>query len=87
MNGRKEILVIVGFALSISLLASACTAFLVSRRDSRRSCELLNAVCGEVLEQAPETERMISAALKESISGNEESMENSDVLSDRKSVV
>ncbi len=82
MNGRKEILVIVGFALSISLLASACTAFLVSRRDSRRSCELLNAVCGEVLEQAPETERMISAALKESISGNEESMENSDVLSE-----
>lgn len=82
MNGRKEILVIVGFALSISLLASACTAFLVSRRDSRRSCELLNAVCGEVLEQAPETERMISAALKESISGNEESMENSDALSE-----
>lgn len=54
-----------GFALSLSLLASALTVLMVSRYYSRLQFDLLNSVCREILEQEPETEGIILAALKE----------------------
>ena len=65
MSGRKNILITVGFVLSISLISSALTAMMMFHYDSRLQFNLLNTVCGEVLEQDPQAEKIISAALKE----------------------
>lgn len=65
MNGRKNITVTLGFALSLSLLASALTVLMVSRYYSRLQFDLLNSICWEILEEEPKTEGIILAALKE----------------------
>ncbi len=65
MNSRKNIFVTSGFVLSVSLIAAAVAVWLVSCHYSRLSFNLLNAVCGEVIEQEPKTQKIISAALKE----------------------
>ena len=82
MNGRKEILVTLGFVLSVSLLSCVVTALLVSRHDSRHTYALLNAVCTEVLEQEPEADRIISSVLKEYTSGAGDHVEKGDGLSE-----
>ena len=69
MSRRKYMLVTLGFVLSVSLFASLVTAMLVSCYDGRRQFELLNAVCGEALEQEPRLRVMISSALKEYVDG------------------
>lgn len=81
MSGRKNILITVGFVLSISLISSALTAMMMFRYDSRLQFNLLNAVCGEVLEQDPQAEKIISAALKEYTGGNADGTARKDVLS------
>ena len=65
MTGRKNIFVILGFVLSVSLIASSVCAFLVSYHSCRSRFELLGAVCGEAARKDPETKKMIAAALKE----------------------
>lgn len=80
MNGRKNIFITFGFVLSASLIASAFVALLVSYHYSRLQFELLNVICGEILEQEPEAKKIISAALKEYISGNANSVVEKDVL-------
>ncbi len=82
MNGRKEILVTLGFVLSVSLLSCVVTALLVSWHDSRHTYALLNAVCTEVLEQEPEADRIISSVLKEYTSGDGNHVEKGDGLSE-----
>ncbi len=69
MSGRKNTVVLLGFVISVSLLASALGATLVSYRDSRLQFELLNAVCGEIVEREPEAGEMISDVLKEYTQG------------------
>ena len=81
MSGRKNILITVGFVLSISLISSALTAIMMFHYDSRLQFNLLNAVCGEVLEQDPQAEKIISAALKEYTGGNADGTARKDVLS------
>lgn len=81
MSGRKNILVTFGLVLSIGLIASSVAALLVSRHDSRLQFELLNAVCGEVVEQEPEAGKIISAAIKEYTKGNAKEKAEMDVLS------
>ncbi len=81
MSGRKNILITVGFVLSISLISSALTAMMMFHYDSRLQFNLLNAVCGEVLEQDPQAEKIISAALKEYTGGNADGTARKDVLS------
>ncbi len=80
MSGRKNLLVIVGFAVSLSFIASAVSVSFVSRHCNRLSYNLLNAVCSEVAEQDPEAKDIISAALKEYTRGNPERGEKEDVL-------
>ena len=81
MSGRKNILITFGFVLSISLIASAVSVMLLSYYDSSLQFDLLNEICGKIVEQEPETKKMISAALKEYISGNTDSVTNEDILS------
>ncbi|MBD5136530.1 MAG: HAMP domain-containing histidine kinase [Lachnospiraceae bacterium] len=70
MSGKRNILVTFGFVLSVSLIAAAVSALFVSYHYSRLQFDLLNTVCGEVVEQEPEAKKIISAALKEYIGGN-----------------
>lgn len=62
MSGRKNILITFGFVLSISLIASAVSVMLLSYYDSSLQFDLLNEICGKIVEQEPETKKMISAA-------------------------
>lgn len=81
MSGKKNMLVTFGFVLSVSLIAAAVSALFVSRYYSRLQFGLLNAVCREVVEQEPETKKIISAALKEYTGGNPDGVTENDVLS------
>ena len=79
MSGQKQIWITFGFVLSVSLVAAAVSVLLASCHYSRLPFELLNAVCGEVIEQ--ETKNVISAVLKEYTKGNPDGVAEEDVLS------
>lgn len=81
MNGKKTRLVTVGLVVSVSLIAAAVSVLLVSYHYSKLSFELLNVVCSEVVEQEPEAERIISAALKESTRRNPDGERKVEILS------
>ncbi len=81
MNSRKNLFVTFGVAFAVSLIAAAIAIWLVSYHYSRLSFDLLNAICGEVVEQEPGTRGMIAAALKEYTEGNPGGVLHDDVLS------
>ncbi|MCM1119786.1 MAG: HAMP domain-containing histidine kinase [bacterium] len=80
MSGRKNIFITVGFVCSVSLIVSAASVLLVSFYYSRFQFDLLNAVCGEVLERDQETRGIIAAALKEYSAGAAETKADEDIL-------
>lgn len=81
MSGRKNVVIILGFVVSVSLISSAVTAILVSCYYSRLQFDLVNVICGEVLEQDPEMMNIVSAALKEYTGGNVDGVAVNNVLS------
>lgn len=81
MSGRKNMMIAFGLVLSVGLIASALTAAMVSRHYGRIQFALLNGVFGEVLEQAPETKGVLSAALKEYTGENADGTATGDLLS------
>lgn len=78
MSSRKNLLVTLGTAVSVGLIAAAVTALLISYRCSRLSFDMLSAVCGEMAEQEPETREIISAALKRYTEGNHKGPQNTE---------
>lgn len=81
MNGKKNMFVIFGFVLSVSLIATTVSVLFVSYYYSQLQFNLLNAVCGEVVEQEPEVKKIIFLSLKEYTGGNPVSVTKNDVLS------
>lgn len=81
MSGRKNLVVLFGFVTAVSLISSAVTAMLLCCHYSRLQFDLVNVICGEVLEQAPEMKNIVSAALKEYTGGNADGVAMGDVLS------
>ena len=81
MSEKKYRFVTLGFVFSVSLIAAAVSVLFVSYHYSSIPFDLLNAVCGEVMEQNPETKKIISAALKEYTEGNPDGAAEEDVLS------
>lgn len=81
MSGQKNTLVTFGFAVSVSLVVAAVSVLFASYHYSRLQFELLNVICGKVVEQKPETKNIISAALKEYTEGNTDGVAEEDVLS------
>ncbi len=81
MSGRKNLVVLFGFVAAVSLISSAVTAMLLSCHYSRLQFDLVNVICGEVLEQEPEMKNIVSAALKEYTGGNADGVAMRDVLS------
>lgn len=81
MSRRKNIFILLGSLLAVSVLTSALTAFIVFRHCSGVQFDLLNTICGAVVERESEAERIVPAALKEYTSGNVNGAEVRDVLS------
>ncbi len=81
MSSRKNVFVTSGFVLAFSLIAAAVAVLLASYYYSGFSFDLLNAVCGEIAEQEPETRKIIYAALKEYTEGNPDGVLAGDILS------
>lgn len=81
MSGKRNMLVTFGFVLSVSLIVAAVSVLIVSHHYSQLQFDLLNTVCGEVVEQEPEAKKIISAALKEYTAGNTDGVAEDDVLS------
>ena len=81
MNRRKNLVILFGFVAAVSLISSAVTVMLISCRYSRLQFDLVNVICGEVLEQDPEMKHIVSAALKEYTGGNADGVAMGDVLS------
>ena len=79
--GEKNFVIIFGFVVAVSLISSAVTAMLVSCYYSRLQFDLVNVICGEVLEQEPEMMNIVSVALKEYTSGNVDGVAVNNVLS------
>ena len=81
MSGRKNLVILFGFVAAVSLISSAVTVMLISCHYSRLQFDLVNVICGEVLEQEPEMKHIVSAALKEYTGGNADGVAMRDVLS------
>ena len=81
MSGRKNLVILFGFVAAVSLISSAVTVMLISCHYSRLQFDLVNVICGEVLEQDPEMKHIVSAALKEYTGGNADGVAMGDVLS------
>ncbi len=81
MSSRKNVFVTLGFVLSVSFIAAAVAAWLVSCHYGRASFDLVNAVCSEVIEQEPGTQKIIAAALKEYTEGNPDGLSEDNILS------
>ena len=70
MSGQKNIFISSGLVLSISLIVSILTALITSQHYSRLQFNQINAICGEIVEQEPDAQKIISAALKEYTNGH-----------------
>ncbi len=80
MSSRKNVLVILGSVFSVSFIAAAVAAWLTSCHYSRTSFDLVNAICSEMIEQEPETQKVIAAALKEYTEGNPNDLSENNIL-------
>lgn len=81
MSGRKTICITAVLILSVSLMASAVTAVLVSRCYGRTQFDLLNALCEEMIAREPDAGTALAAALKECSGGTGKQTGHRDVLS------
>ena len=82
MSGRKNYLVTLGLVLSVSLIAVSVSIMLAARHYGRVQFDLLNALCGEIVEREPETRKIISAVLKEYVGGKADGTAETDLLSE-----
>ncbi len=80
MSGQRNIFITLGLVLSVSFIASALSAILVLDYYSRLQFRQLNAICGEVLEQEPEAEKIIFSVLKKYAGGNVDETKEKDIL-------
>lgn len=81
MSGQKNILITSGIVLSIGLIVAILSVAITSQYYSRQGFNQLNAICEEILEQEPEAQKIIPAALKEYTNGNIGTVAENDILS------
>lgn len=81
MNERKNMWVLFGSAISVSLIASSVAVWLLSYHYSRLQFDLLNTVLGKVAEREPEAQKIISVVLKEYTESKSKNVSENAVLS------
>lgn len=65
MNNRKNVVLILGFALSFSLVVSALAAGFTADFYKQAQFEMLGNVCMDIIDKQPDANQAVSAALKE----------------------
>lgn len=65
MSGRKNIVILTGLVLSVSLLVVSITAMFLADYYSHAHVQALGGICRKVIEKQPEAEQTILEALKE----------------------
>lgn len=80
MSSWKNSFITFGAVLSLSFMTSVFAVMLVSGYYAKFQFEMLEAICGEMVEQEPNTKKIIAAALKEYTKGNVQGAERRDVL-------
>lgn len=65
MSRSKNIILLSGLLLAVGLISASFTAVLLTRYDSRIRFEMLESVCGGIIEEQPEASRTVFAVLKE----------------------
>lgn len=65
MSERKNIRILIGFVLSVSLFAASFTVMLSTHYYSHTHFRVLTGICQEIIEKQPETEQVVLLALKE----------------------
>ena len=65
MSGRKNIVILAGLVLSISLLAVSITTMLLSNYYNHAHAQALGEICQKIIGKQPEAEQTILEALKE----------------------
>ena len=65
MNERKNIAVLIGFVLSVSLIASVFTAMFIVNNYGQAHMQTLGEIFHRVIEKQPEAENIILETLKE----------------------
>lgn len=65
MSERKNIVIMAGFIVSAALLAASFTALFLTNYYSRAHTQMLARLCREIIDDQPEAETAIFAALKE----------------------
>lgn len=81
MNKQRNLFITIGFVLAISLIASAVSVLLTCYHYGQIQFDLLNTVCGKIVEQEPEIKKIISTTLKEYTNGNLINVSGDDLLS------
>lgn len=70
MSERKNIGILIGFVLAVSLLTASLTALFLSVCYSRIQFEGLGVICQRIIESQPEAEQAVLSAVKEYSNGN-----------------
>lgn len=65
MSERKNIVILAGFVISVSLLAASFTAFFLTNYYNREHMRMLGRFCREIIDNQSEAESAIFSALKE----------------------
>lgn len=65
MNQRKNIVLLLGFTLSLSLFTASLTAILLTNYYHHTMFQVLGSICQEIIETQPESAPAVSSALKE----------------------
>ena len=80
MSGRKNIVILTGFVLSVSLLAVSITTMLLTNYYNHAHVQVLGGICQKIIEKQPEAEQTILEVLKEYKYGSDSLPEENIIL-------
>lgn len=64
MSGRKNMGILFGFVLAVSLIVSAATSALMINYCGRAQYQMLGSICGSIVKDQPGAEQTVLAVLK-----------------------
>ena len=65
MSGKKGLIVLVGVAFSVSLIAVSATSMFLADYYSHAHIQVLGGICQKIIEKQPEAEQTVLEAIKE----------------------
>ena len=65
MSGRKNIVILTGIVLAVSLLVGSVTTMILSNHYNHAHMQVLGGICRKIIQKQPEAEQAVLEALKE----------------------